>query len=419
MPSLPPAAGVLLAVAGALGTAALLHHQGEWALALVAAATPALLLVRRRWALRLFQGLTVAGAVAWLTGTARAPLLAGGALALLGVAGLWEVWRRRYPGRAGVSVAAAALTLALLVPVHLVVDLRMILVERLVPGAGWLQILGLAVYAAWLAERMTQDPARWRGRLWILFSVAFFAQLLLGLSGLEDFLLTGKLHLPVPAVILGGPLYRGEGLFMPILFGATLLLVGPAWCSHLCYVGAWDHVAASLGPKRPQPLPAWRPWARVGTTVAVVGVALGLSWVGASAAVATGLGLAFGLAGVGLMATWSRRTGAMTHCTAWCPMGLLATKLGRISPFRVQFRESACTECMVCTRSCRYDALQPAHVRASHVGEACTLCGDCVSTCPHGALEYQWLWLRGEQARGLFLALVVGLHAAFLGLAMI
>ena len=31
---------------------------------------------------------------------------------------------------------------------------------------------------------------------------------------------------------------------MPILFASTLLLVGPAWCSHLCYIGAWDDAMA-------------------------------------------------------------------------------------------------------------------------------------------------------------------------------
>ena len=27
---------------------------------------------------------------------------------------------------------------------------------------------------------------------------------------------------------------------MAILFSASVLLVGPAWCSWLCYIGAWD-----------------------------------------------------------------------------------------------------------------------------------------------------------------------------------
>ena len=85
----------------------------------------------------------------------------------------------------------------------------------------------------------------------------FFAQFVFGVAGVERLLMTGQLHVPVPAVVVAGPLYRGEGLFMPILFAATLLLVGPAWCSYLCYVGSWDGLAATArrhaGPSRRAP----------------------------------------------------------------------------------------------------------------------------------------------------------------------
>ena len=58
----------------------------------------------------------------------------------------------------------------------------------------------------------------------------------------------GEMHLPVPALILAGPLYRGEGFFMLFLFLSTVLIVGPAWCSWLCYVGAWDNVSSCSWP---------------------------------------------------------------------------------------------------------------------------------------------------------------------------
>ena len=53
--------------------------------------------------------------------------------------------------------------------------------------------------------------------------------------------MTGKLHLPVPMMILAGPIYRGHTSVMSILFLSTLILSGPAWCSHLCYFGAIDN----------------------------------------------------------------------------------------------------------------------------------------------------------------------------------
>jgi hypothetical protein len=135
----------------------------------------------------------------------------------------------------------------------------MLLAERSLPGAGWVQAAGLAAYAFWLIGVLysPRTAAIWRRRLWTFFSIVFFTQLAIGLAGVEQFLMSGDLHLPIPAMIIAGPLYRGEGLFMPILFGATLLLVGPAWCSYLCYVGSWD-LNLAAGRRRPMQLPRWR-----------------------------------------------------------------------------------------------------------------------------------------------------------------
>jgi polyferredoxin len=69
--------------------------------------------------------------------------------------------------------------------------------------------------------------------------------------------MTGELHLPIPALILAGPVYRGEGLFMPVLYTVTILLVGPAWCSWLCYIGAWDDFAARRRKGGSRPVPGW------------------------------------------------------------------------------------------------------------------------------------------------------------------
>ena len=131
-----------------------------------------------------------------------------------------------------------------------------LLADRFLPGAGWAEIFLLALYAA-LATRAMLDPARsagWRLRIWLLFSLVFFSQLALGLLLDQRFLMTGDLHLPVPALIVAGPAYRGSGLFMPGLFLAAVLLAGSAWCSHLCYLGGWDSLAAR-GKSRPGAVP--------------------------------------------------------------------------------------------------------------------------------------------------------------------
>jgi len=318
-----------------------------------------------------------------------------------------------------VPVSAFLLTAVILGIVQVVVDPPGLLLERFWGGGGWLELLVLSGYAAFLAGRL-RDPSlrpRWRRRLWRLFSAVFFAQLALGLSGLDRFLMTGELHLPVPALIAAGPLYRGEGLFMPILFGATVLLVGPAWCSYLCYIGAWDGLAADRR-RAPQGMPSWRRPAQVGVLVAVVGVALGLRWAGVSSFAALMSAVVFGLGGVAVMATISRRRGVMVHCTTYCPIGVLATRLGRINPFRIRLG-GGCDGCGACSRACRYDALRPADIERRRPGSACTLCGDCVPKCREGHMGYSFPGLDAGKAAAVFVVLVAALHAAFLGVARI
>jgi len=118
------------------------------------------------------------------------------------------------------------------------VSLPILLADRFFPGWGWLQIFLLGLYATWVGKKFisSDKTSRMRSKIWGFFSLVFFAQLILGLAGIQEMLMTGKLHLPVPALIVAGPLYRGSGFFMLILFTVTVLLVGPAWCSYLCYI---------------------------------------------------------------------------------------------------------------------------------------------------------------------------------------
>ncbi len=310
-----------------------------------------------------------------------------------------------------------ALTAATLTIVQRLVHPPMLLAERYWSGAGWLQIGAIASYAAWLTTKLAEPrgSARWRRRLWLLFSIVFFAQLLLGLAGVEGLLMTGELHLPVPTMILAGPIYRGTGLFMPILLGATVLLIGPAWCSHLCYFGAWDELTCRQR-RRPSPLPS-RAWiGRLAIALAVVAAALGLRLAGASTTVAAASGLGFGILAVGVMLLWSRRTGVMTHCVVYCPIGLVANLVGKLSPFRIRIK-SDCTLCGACGHVCRYDALSPADVQRGRPGLSCSLCGDCIGACPGGQLEYRFAGLAGPRVRTGFITLAASLHAVFLALA--
>ena len=295
----------------------------------------------------------------------------------------------------------------------------MLMFDRFMPGAGWGQILLLALYAAWITPRML-DPLRspkWRLRIWLLFTFVFFGQLLLGLLGLDIFLMTGKLHLPVPAMIIAGPVYRGDIGFMPILFLSTVLLVGPAWCSRLCYVGAWDEWA-SRGKRLPGPPPKHPTAIRASVTLATVAMALIFRLAGAPPVNALIFAAAFGLVGVGFMIFVSRRTGRRVHCIYYCPVGLVADILGKINPFRLTV-SPACTLCRVCTSACRCDALTLEDLKRRKPGLSCTLCGDCIGRCRHGHLEFTLYGRYPRVGRAAFTVLTVSLHAAFLGLARI
>ncbi|MDY0062446.1 MAG: 4Fe-4S binding protein [Myxococcota bacterium] len=427
----------LLLLFGLLG--AHFFRAGEPGLLTVCLLTPLLLLVRRRWAARLVQAALLAGGAVWAdtlgvlirvrvaTGQPwlRLAVILGG-VALLTAAGALLLQgaplRRRYPADAvpaRASLVAFGLVAGGLTAAHLASPLRLVVLERFWPGFGALEILALGVYAAWLTRQIL-SPGRsavWRRRLWRLFSVVFFVQLSLGVAGVEELLLSGELHWPVPAVILAGPLYRGEGLFMAILFGVTLLLVGPAWCSFLCYLGPWDDLAARRR-RLPQPLPAWRHGARLAVLLLAVLLPLGLRLAGLPPrAAGVGVAVFWGL-GLGIMVLWSRRSGTMVHCLLWCPIGLLANLLGKLSPWRVRVLPG-CTGCHACLAACRYDALSPATLAQGRPGLSCTLCGDCLPRCHTGRLAYTFPGLGPATARVAFLTLAVSLHALFLGLGMI
>ena len=414
------------------------HHSrgGEPGLILLWLSVPFTLLFRRRWIDRAVQIVLLAGALEWVLTIKtiiwvrqmmnlpyeRMVIILGAVTLFTALSGLLletRVRRKQLPENDPVAPGLGAFLFAgfLLVLVQLKMDPAGMLAERFLHTAGWLEAFWLAVYAGWLSDRL-QNPRqirKLRPRVWLVFSIIFFTQLILGVAGLEKLLMTGKLHLPVPALIMAGPIFRGGGFFMAILFTASVLLVGPAWCSWLCYIGAWDD-RFSRAVRVPARLPKWRNLMRVIILVLIVAVAFGLGRLGVGGMTAAWLAAGFGLFGVGLMVFWSRRNGNMAHCTAYCPMGWVATRLGKVSPWRLKISPN-CTDCGACTPACRYDALYPEDVLRRVPGEACTLCGDCLSNCPTGSIEYRLPGLSTHRARTGFLDMVTPMHAARIGVA--
>lgn len=319
----------------------------------------------------------------------------------------------------GAVFSSIILTATMLIIVQVMVERPMLMVDRFFPGMGWLEIVALALYAGFITPKILNPKTsiRWRTILWLTFSIIFFSQLTLGVLGFERFLMTGKLHLPIPALIIAGPVYRWEGFFMPILFGCTLLFIGPAWCSYFCYIGGWDFLA-SQQIKRPRSMPKWRQTVRLTLLVLVVSIAYLLGQSGMAVSVAIWTAALFGLVGIAIMASVSRRQGNMVHCTLYCPIGVVANVLGKISPFRLRINDS-CTACRKCSMVCRYDALSPADLDRKKPGLSCTLCGDCVGSCKDSFIQYSFPGLSPQLARTIFVIIVVSFHAVSIGIARI
>ncbi len=315
--------------------------------------------------------------------------------------------------------AAFLLTMVLLITGRLKAPYPMIIFDRFVPGSGMAEIVFLGIYSGFITELFLtlKNTSKLRVLIWAGFSVIFFMQFILGISGIDQFLMTGNLHIPVPAVIVGGPVFRGNGFFMMILFFVTIAAAGPAWCSYFCYFGAWDNVAARKADKCGS-IPAKNILIRILILTIIVLAAYMMRIFSVSEVAAAAAAICFGLNGLIIMKMFSAKRGVMIHCTSYCPIGLIATIAGKISPFRIRI-EKTCSSCMACSRVCRYGALGNTEIISHKPGLTCTLCGDCVNVCHNNSIHYNFSGLSQKTARALFTVIVVSIHAVFLGFARI
>jgi ferredoxin len=315
------------------------------------------------------------------------------------------------------EIIAFFFVLLMLLPVHIQVARPMLLLERFLPGWGWIEIIVLAVYAAFIVHKMidSAQTAKWRLRIWLFFSFVFFSQLILGLFGFEKFLMTGELHFPIPAMIIAGPVYRFQVGFMPILFLSTIILSGPAWCSQLCYFGALDGWFSGRG--RPQRIKN-KKLIRHSIFFGVILFALLLRLLQLDMIWGIVMISTFGIMGLGVILVFSFRKKVMVHCTTWCPVGVAVSYLKFINPFRIVLGND-CTLCGKCTRVCRYDALNKEDLKAGKPGLSCTWCGDCLTSCSTQQIYYRFFNLTPELSRVSWIILTVVIHTVFLGLARI
>ena len=353
--------------------------------------------------------------------------------------------------RLGLPVGISIFIAFILSMMQIQLDESMLLFDRFFQGAGWIQIAILTVYGGFLGYKM-QDAGKsgvWRRRSWLIFSIWFFTQFLLGVVADERFLMTGKLHLPLPFMIAAGPVYRAQLTIMPILLLSSIVMTGPAWCSHYCYFGAVDQGFARLrawgGPSRLRAyglgledrdkeklvrgkdrevrklmrVPVRHKWIWKSTVFVVVIVG---AWVfrmlGFSGLQTLIPALLLGGLAFVIMVVLSRRRGKMVHCLAFCPIGTLVNLGKYVSPFRMVIAPN-CTNCMLCIPSCSYDALNEKDIKAGKPGLTCTYCGDCITSCKHTAIRYKFFKMSPKAARNLYLFLTISIHILCLGLARI
>lgn len=301
--------------------------------------------------------------------------------------------------------------------------MQFLLLERYIPQFGGVQIFFAAWYAAFVAGLLA-DPKhsrKFRRRIWLVFGLIFFAQFFLGLLGLDKMLLTGKLHVPVPAFIIFAPLFRESFSMMPIIVLVATVLAGSAWCSHLCYFGPFDGIlsgnkaVAAPGPA----LSAALKYGRMGMLVAGALGAYALGRLGLDMRAIVSIAIVYAFVSLAIMAWFSRKQHAMVHCTTFCPMGLLVNWLGRLNPWRIRVDTQRCNACGACEKVCRYYAITPESRAQGKTLSRCSLCRDCLGVCGQKALFLRCPGLSASHSHALFVGIVSVLHGIFLNVAMV
>lgn len=320
--------------------------------------------------------------------------------------------------RITLSISVSLLVAILLTFIQLKLDNPLLILERFLPGGGWIELILASLYGGIVAWFM-YDPsrsARWRQVTWLVFSIVFFSQLLLGLTVSEKFLMSGKLHLPIPVMILSGPIYRGEFSVMTILFLSTVLLSGPAWCSHFCYFGAIDSWGSGKRRKYSTLGNIWK--LKIPFLLTIIAATILLRILDVETLTATIIAILFGTAGLAVILIFSRRKGKMVHCLVWCPIGTIVSGVKHINPIRLKIQDT-CTSCMACSAYCKYDALKKEDILKRKPALSCTLCGDCVTSCHAGSLQYKLFSLKPAMSRNIYLGITITLHAMTMVLAKI
>ncbi len=312
-------------------------------------------------------------------------------------------------------LAVIALTFFLLLLSNLA-PLQLMILPRFFASGAPLQALAMALYAGHVFSQLQQHGphSKKRLRLWMIFSLVFFGQFILGLLVDSRFLMTGRLHWPIPGLIISSNILELKFSIMFVILSVSYILAGPSWCSHLCYVGAIDHWLSSKKkrktPNRQVPL-TWRYFFLL-LFILIPTVFLIID--AHSLILGCTLGVLIILS-LGFLA-YSYISGKMQHCSLFCPIGTIHSLIAKIHPYRVTI-DNNCDRCLRCLKKCPYQALDLLALEKHHAHANCTLCLECLDHCHQHSLTLA----HGKKTanRKLFLASIVILHVLFLAFARI
>ncbi|MDA3864103.1 MAG: 4Fe-4S binding protein [Deltaproteobacteria bacterium] len=244
---------------------------------------------------------------------------------------------------------------------------------------------------------------------WYILSLAFFGQLILGIFFSSQFLKTGKMFIPYPALQIIRPFLYNIGYIYLFIFTISVIITGPVWCSHICPLGIWDYQLGN-NKKKGNSVQSIFLVGRIMiflTFIILLQLYL-LDVLSLKASVIISFALAWLLVVTG--GILSRKTGYAVHCSSFCPVGFIATQASRFSLFRIKKRKGAKTTDKL--RLCRYGALDNNNKNTTKPGLQCTCCLDCVDEDQ----QYRVTFLKhqGIFVFRVFCALIAAFHTFFL-----
>ena len=87
-----------------------------------------------------------------------------------------------------------------------------------------------------------------------------------------------------------------------------------------------------------------------------------------------------------------------TYCNTICPVGTILSLLARFSWFKIRINKDKCTQCGLCSRSCKSACIDYKNHKVDY--SRCVVCGDCIGKCRKNAIEYCYSYpLRKKSAQ--------------------